>query len=76
VSEKNSQYGHQERELEQKANRYQKAGEAHNSTIATAGEHEVTTGQFSHETKNREGAIPGSDGDRRKTRDLLSRHVE
>jgi len=53
-----------------------KAGEARNSAIAAAGENEITTGQFSHGTKNREGAIPGADGDRRNNRDLRSGHVE
>jgi len=53
-----------------------KAGEARNNAIAAAGENEITTGQFSHGTKNREGAIPGADGDRRNNRDLRSGHVE
>jgi len=53
-----------------------KAGEAYNNVIATAGENEITTGQFGKETKNREGMMPGADGDRRKSRDLLSRHIE
>lgn len=54
----------------------QKAGEARNNDIAAAGENEMTTGQFSHGTKNREGAIPGADGDIRNNRALHSGHVE
>ncbi|KAE9365276.1 hypothetical protein N431DRAFT_430777 [Stipitochalara longipes BDJ] len=34
-------------------------GVAKNERIANAGESELSTGQFAHSTKNREGAIPG-----------------
>jgi hypothetical protein len=52
----------------------QTAGEAHNNALASAGEHEIATGQFSNQTKNREGAVPEADGDRRKNRYFLSQH--
>jgi len=44
----------------------QKSGEAKNKNIARAGEAEVQTGKFGLGTKNREGVVPGSDGERRK----------
>ncbi|KAN0089337.1 hypothetical protein V8E51_019597 [Hyaloscypha variabilis] len=40
-------------------------GVAKNQRIANDGESELSTGQFAHSTKNREGAIPG-DHERRK----------
>jgi len=43
----------------------QKSGEAKNKNIARAGEAEVQTGKFGSGTKNREGVVPGSDGERR-----------
>jgi hypothetical protein len=43
----------------------QKSGEVRNERVARAGQAEVEHGQFSHGTKNREGAIPGADGGRR-----------
>lgn len=34
-------------------------GVAKNERIANAGDSEMTTGQFAHSTKNREGVVPG-----------------
>jgi len=42
----------------------QSEGVVKNAAVANAGDKELTTGQFSHATKNREGAVPG-DGERR-----------
>jgi len=43
----------------------EKEGVAKNEAVARAGDGEMTTGRFTHSTKNREGAVPG-DGERRR----------
>jgi len=43
-----------------------KAGESKNEGIAREGQAEIQEGKFGVGTKNREGAIPGADGERRK----------
>jgi len=42
----------------------QAEGVARNAAVANAGDNELTTGQFAHATKNREGAAPGDEGRR------------
>jgi len=42
----------------------QAEGVARNAAVANAGDKELTTGQFAHATKNREGAVPGDEGRR------------
>jgi len=37
----------------------EREGVAKNERIANAGDSEMTTGEFSHATKNREGVVPG-----------------
>jgi len=41
------------------------SGVAKNQRIANAGDTEMTTGQFTHATKNREGVVPGDHEKRR-----------
>jgi len=43
-----------------------KVGEARNAQVANAGADEIQEGRFSHATKNREGVVPGADGERRR----------
>jgi len=38
----------------------QAEGVARNAAVANAGDKELTTGQFAHGTKNREGVVPGN----------------
>jgi len=40
-------------------------GVAKNSSIANAGDNEMATGKFAASTKNREGALPGADHEKR-----------
>ncbi|CZS98105.1 uncharacterized protein RCO7_08873 [Rhynchosporium graminicola] len=42
-----------------------KEGVLKNEQVANAGDRERLTGTFAGETKNREGALPGADGDKR-----------
>jgi len=44
---------------------HDKAGEIKNERIAREGEAEIQEGRFTNSTKNREGVVPGSDGERR-----------
>ncbi|PSS28059.1 hypothetical protein M430DRAFT_55466 [Amorphotheca resinae ATCC 22711] len=47
---------------------HDKTGEERNSAIAAAGEDEMASGRFNRLTKNREGVVPGADGERRDQR--------
>jgi len=44
---------------------HDKEGEIKNDRIARQGEAEIQEGRFAKSTKNREGVVPGSDGERR-----------
>ncbi|KUJ09321.1 uncharacterized protein LY89DRAFT_724347 [Mollisia scopiformis] len=44
---------------------HEPGGVAKNRAVADAGEGEIATGQFTGETKNREGVVPGADYGRR-----------
>ena len=48
----------------------QRSGEMRNQAVADSGQSEITTGQFSHATKNREGVVPGADHEVRRNQGI------